>query len=96
MTEIVVRLEIERMKQQILYAFTQYQSQITDEVEKRLENVIGSFNWQEAVDKAFDAAMTEVIRDNIRRAISESFGHAEIVSKVQEVTRRAIGRYLKG
>ncbi len=92
---VIVRLEIDHMRQSILSHFSEHQLDLENELNRRLTAAINGFNWDGAVEAAFDACLTEVIRKSIGNAIERAFRDDEVISTLEGIARTAIYRYTK-
>lgn len=95
MDGVVIRLEIEQMKQTILHHFSQRQLELETEIGTRLDGALKSFNWDKAVRLSFDSCLEQTIRDSIRKVIEKEMASEEVQSKMQSIARKAMTRYLK-
>ena len=76
----IVRLELQHMKQSIMHALMGYQEEISQSVAKQLEQVIETFDFEQAVENA----ARESIQDAINQYFKYGDGHEMIKSSVNK------------
>ena len=92
---VIVRLEVDHMRESILHFFADHSAEIQEQLQGRLNEAIKSFNWDKEVSSAFDYCLKDTIRNAIKAAIDKSFRSDEITGHLEGIARSAIYKYTR-
>jgi hypothetical protein len=88
MTQIpMIRLELEGMKQEMMIALTRYHTQINENVEAQLKNIVEHFDYERVV--------TEVARQTINEAIQTYFRQGEGKQVITTAVYEALDQHFR-
>ena len=80
MNPIMIKLSLENMKKQIVFAMSEYSTQIGEQVEAHMNNIIKDFDFEKAVR----GVMNEVIDDAIKHYFKDGDGRKIITEAISE------------
>lgn len=82
---VMIRLEIDQMKYQIMHAFTLHQTEIAAQVQAALDKPLGeNLDIEALVTKVVQDELPKVVSYHVQRAISKLLYDADITRAVEE------------
>jgi len=90
-----VTLQIEGMRYHIVHALTTHHTEIEAEVNRQLEAMGKSFDFEKVIRAAVQDAITTAVRDHLKLAIGSAFGDPAIKSELQVMVLGAMRRLAK-
>jgi hypothetical protein len=83
MANIVLKLEVEQLRQTVIHAFSDRQQEIQDAIAVSLDRFLDAFSFQEAVEREADNILRSLVNRTMTEAISSVLCEAPIEAMIR-------------
>lgn len=91
---LIVKLEVEYMKQSILHAFHQHEVELGGLLESELNKAIKDFDFAAEVRSQVYRLMPELVKDSVRGAIWNVLNDSDVRSELQAIAQSAVAEFI--
>lgn len=87
----IVKIELQNMKQAMVVALADYQNEMAKSVEAQLQNIVDTFDYQEAVR----GMAGQIIRDSIQKSLESYFRFGNGRKQLDELIYQSLDKIWK-
>lgn len=96
MPGMIIRLEIDEMKYQVMHHLGSHHKEIEDAVKEHLDAALKGLDFQKMLREAAQHALYEAIREALKRAVTDAFYDHTVKDNLKSAAIITIANAIKG